>query len=146
MKRLVIAFVIPLTMISLLGLTKWWYVDVIDGTDGIMYGFPLIYKSWGFHTSMSNQYFCLEFLFDLLCHFAFWTIVFYLIKKAFKTIKAKKAISLFLYTIAGLIVILEMLFVVDPINLFKIKRNFDVEVIETGYSLFWQNVQRQEKE
>lgn len=146
MKKLVIAFVIPLTIISLLGFTKWWYVDVVDGTDGIMYGFPLIYKSWGFHTSMSNQYFFLEFLFDVVCYFVFWTLLFYLIKKILKTIKIRKASTIFLYIIAGLIIILEMLFVVDPTNIFKIKRGFDIEINGTGWSFFWQHVQRPEKQ
>ncbi|MFB3388437.1 hypothetical protein [Flavobacterium sp. LAR06] len=145
MKKLLIRFVIPITMISFLGGTKWWYVDVIDGTDGIMHGFPLIYQSWGFHTSLSNQYFFLEFLFDVLCYFVFWTFVFYLIKKIFKTIKTKKLISIFLYTIAGIILMLQMLFVVDPTNIFKIRRGFDIEVKETGWNFFWQHDQRPEK-
>jgi hypothetical protein len=146
MKRLITAFVIPITIISFLGATKWWYVDVIDGTDGIMRGFPLIYTSWGFHTPLSNQYFFLEFLFDVLCYFVFWTLIFYLIKKILKTIKPKKSITIFLYTIAGLILILEMLFVVDPTNVFKVKKGFDIKVNETGWSFFWQHVQRSQKQ
>ena len=145
MKKLLIAFVIPITIISFLGGTKWWYVNVIDGTDGIMHGFPLIYQSWGFHTSLSNQYFFLEFLIDILCYFVFWTLVFYLLKKIFKTIKTKKLISIFLYTTAGIILMLQMLFVVDPTNIFKIRRSFDIEVRETGWRFFWQHNQRPEK-
>ena len=48
MKRklsLVLVLVFPLTIIVFILFSKWWIVNVVDGTDGIMYGFPFIYKS-----------------------------------------------------------------------------------------------------
>lgn len=33
MKALTLKLVLPLTIISFFVINKWWYVDVIDGTD-----------------------------------------------------------------------------------------------------------------
>jgi hypothetical protein len=142
MKETTLKFIIPLTIITFIMLNKWWYVDVIDGGDEIMFGFPLIYTCRGFHTSMSIQFFILEFLFDLLCYFTFWLLLFYAINKNFKLKIKHSIISISLYLISGILIGLEMLFVLNPDNIFKLKRNFDIEIMETGYKFFWQNTEK----
>ena len=60
MKRLILRLILPLTLILFAIITKWSYGVIVDGTDEFFYGFPLIYKCDGFHTSLSTQYFLIE--------------------------------------------------------------------------------------
>ncbi len=69
-RQLIINLVFPLTVIVFLLFTKWWIVDVVDGTDGIMYGFPFIYQAPAFYTSVAQEYFLLELITDLLFYFS----------------------------------------------------------------------------
>ena len=64
-------FILLLTIISFLVFDKWWYALVTDGTDEIFYGFPLPYTCPGFHTSMSKQFFLMEFVIDFVTYFIF---------------------------------------------------------------------------
>jgi hypothetical protein len=61
LKELIYKRIIPLTIISFLLVTKWWYVLPIDSPHSIMIGFPLAYSCKGWHTSMSEQYFIINF-------------------------------------------------------------------------------------
>ena len=65
-KKAILNLTLPLTIITFILFTKWWIVDIVDGSDAVMYGFPLIYKSPAFHTSLAEQYFIMEFLIDFL--------------------------------------------------------------------------------
>ena len=68
-RKLILSLNFPLTIIIFMLFTKWWIVDIVDGTDGIMYGFPFIYKSPAFYTSTAEKYFLIELIADLSIYF-----------------------------------------------------------------------------
>ncbi len=138
MRQLVLKLVFPLTIVSFLLFTKWWYVLVVDGPDTIMYGFPLIYTCQGFHTSMSSQFFLLELLVDLAVYFLFWLGMVYLIHRFVWFIRIPKVITILLFVVTLLLLGFNMLFVVNPDNLFSWKRDFGVEIMKTGFKWDWQ--------
>jgi len=138
MKRLIVKLVLPLTIFSFIIINKWWYVLVIDGADEIMYGFPLIYTCRGFGTSMSHQFFILEFLLDLLTYFLFWFIFVYLVDRFLFTIKMHKILSISLMTTSGILIGFVVYFASSQEIFFLLKRDFEIEKMETGYNFIWQ--------
>ena len=62
--------ILPLSIIFMFIVTKWWYAIPVDGSDKLFWGFPFAFMGEGFHTSMSLQFFVLEFLADFLVHFS----------------------------------------------------------------------------
>tara|TARA_R110002073_G_scaffold313380_2_gene485283 strand:+ start:50592 stop:51005 length:414 start_codon:yes stop_codon:yes gene_type:complete len=130
MKKLIWKLVIPLTVISFgLLFTKSWYVFVVDGPNVYMNGFPLIWESPGFHTSMSSQIFVVELLFDFLIYFLFWYTMVFLFNRFLFKIK--------IHTIVHALLILATLFTLVlyaaiPGEVeFKLSRDFDIEVKST---------------
>ena len=141
MKQLILKLILPLTIISFAGLTKWWYAVVVDAPDYVMYGFPFIYTCPAFHTSGAFQFFALEFLADILCYFSFWLIFVYAINKKFP-LRIKKLVSIILWIIAVLIITPPLSFaLLIGDNVYYLKRNFEIEVLETGYAPGWKHVQ-----
>jgi len=138
LKTLTFKLVIPLTIFSFLIFTKWWYVFVIDGTDEIMYGFPLIYTCRGFATSMSYQFFIAELLIDLLTYFLFWLIIVYFLNRFLFTIRIHKVLTIILITAALIPAGFSIYIMTWQNNLFLWKRNFQIEKRETGYKFLWQ--------
>ncbi|RDI05459.1 hypothetical protein [Flavobacterium sp. AG291] len=132
MKQLILKLTLPLTLISFAGFTKWWYVLVVDAPDYVMYGFPFIYSCPAFHTSMAYQFFIMEFFADILCYFSFWFLIIYAISKKFP-LRIKKAVSITLWIIAALIITPPLgLHLLLGEDVYYFKRNFDIEVLETG--------------
>ncbi len=64
MKQMTIKLTLPLTIILMFFITKWWYAIPVDGPEKLYWGFPLAFMGEGFHTSMSLQFFGLAFLAD----------------------------------------------------------------------------------
>lgn len=141
MRKLITRLVLPVTIILFATITKWWYVLVVDGTDGLMYGFPFIYKCWGFHTSISTQYFIVELLADFASYFTFCFVIIYGIRR-YKHFRISRTISTILWIIASVFITLNEFEVVFPENIYKSNRNFDIEVLETGIHSDWQTRQR----
>lgn len=112
---------------------KWWIVNVIDGTDGIMYGFPLIYKAPAFYTSMAEEYFIAELIVDFLIYFGSIFGIIYLINKNLFEIKIRKPIAVFLCIIALILFSLELFLAAMPENKFSLKRDFDIVIKQTGF-------------
>ena len=137
MKKLTWQLVIPMTIISFAGITKWWYVLVVDGWDIMMTGFPLPYSCPGFHTSLSLQIFVFELIVDLLFYFIFWFLVIFLFNKYIKQINIRKRIVIVLLSISGLLALGMILIASLPDNIFKIKKDFEYEVIDSGVDA-WQ--------
>ncbi|WP_222931286.1 hypothetical protein, partial [Xanthovirga aplysinae] len=81
MKKLIWELVLSLTVISFSIFTKWWYVLPTDALDTVMSGFPLIWISEGWHTSMSLQIFVKELIINLLIYFVFWFTIVYTINR-----------------------------------------------------------------
>jgi hypothetical protein len=142
MKQLTVRLVIPLTIISFILVTKCWYALIIDGTDEFLYGFPMVYTCKAFHTSMAIQFFVLEFVVDLLVYFSFWFVLVYLVHKYVFEIKLKKLIKIALLTILIVLLAFVILMMNGREKSFYLKRDFDVEIIDTDYIFIWQYQER----
>ena len=84
MRQLIFRFTLPLTLLSFALITKWWYGIVIEAKDVFFYGFPLIHKCEGFHTSLSTQYFLFEMLLNLLTYFTISLVITLIINRFWK--------------------------------------------------------------
>jgi hypothetical protein len=146
MKKLIWKLVLPLTLTSFVVFRKWWYVFPVDAPDSMMAGFPLPYVCDGWFTSMSNQFFVMELIIDLLIYFLFWLLLIFCINHFFVKIRVSKFLNIFLMIISALILSGCVFIVSMQENIFKVKRNFDVEVKEIGYNFIWQNTERPDVE
>jgi hypothetical protein len=124
--------------------TKWWYILPVDAPDSMMYGFPIPYSCNGWHTSLSYQIFIFEFLVDLLIHFAFWFVVAFIINRLIIKIRLHKIVVIALLSIAGLFAGGLILLASNSTNLFYLKRQFDIEILKTGYKFMWDGYSRPE--
>ena len=138
MKKELFKLIIPISIISFIVFTKWWYVSVVDTPNSIMIGFPLAYSCNGWHTSMSQQFFLLEFIFDFIVYLVFWTILFFAFDKLISEINSTKVVNRVLIMISSLLMTGSLLLVCMPENLFFLKRDFDIKVIETKPKFLWQ--------
>lgn len=142
MKKLIIQLTLPLTIISMFIITKWWYALPADGPDKLFWGFPLAFMGEGFHTSMSLQFFVLEFLADFVVYF---TVIFLLVVAFTKWFPAFQISKMFTKTVWVLTFILLIGFgfiVTTSTPIFKIKRDYDWKVLQTGSVYFWQKTPR----
>ncbi|HEU5164171.1 MAG TPA: hypothetical protein VFU29_01455 [Chitinophagaceae bacterium] len=138
MKKLTLKLILPLTIISFIIFTKWWYVLVVDRRDEIMYGFPLIFTCRGFHASLSSQVFIVEFMIDLLVYFLFWFMLVYMANRFLFTIKLHKALFIPLVTVTFISLGFAIFIASKLENQFFLKRDFEIEKMKTGYNLIWQ--------
>lgn len=106
MKRLILKVVLPLTIISFFLFTKCWFAEVDDAPNTILHGFPLIFLSEGWHTSMSFQIFLLELFIDFFVYFFFWLIVIFVINRFVIKIKPSQIITIALVSISVVILVL----------------------------------------
>lgn len=134
----------PLTIILFILFTKWWIVDVVDGTDGIMYGFPLIYKAPVFYSSITEQYFIMELTIDFLIYFIAIFGLIHFLNKYIVEIKFKKTSVWIIRSIAIILFSLEIFMSIALGNDFLIKRNFDIEVKQIGFKFYFSNKDRDE--
>lgn len=142
MKQLTWKIILPLTVISFSFFTKWWYVLPVDAPDSMMSGFPLIWLSEGWHTSSSLQIFVSELIINLMSFFLFWFLIVYICNQYIVKIKIPKIVTILMLSITSLICLGVLLIGSMPDNIYKTKRDFDIEVLTTGYKLNWQHQQR----
>jgi len=142
--RAILKLAFPLTIIIFILFTKWWIADVVDGSDGVMYGFPLIYKSPAFYTSMAEQYFIMEFLIDFIFYFITVFAVLSLTNKFIAKIKLKRKLLIIIYAVAGIIFGIEALMATVFETSFLIKRDFDIVIKQTGVKFYFSNKDREE--
>ncbi len=138
MKQLTLKLVLPLTVISFFVFTKWMCAQVVDVPNSMLQGFPLPYICSGWGSSMSWQFFVLEFAIDFLAYFLFFSVIFYLIDRFIYRVKPYKAISITLYIIAVLTLCLQILFYSHDTT-FYLHRYFSIKEIASGYAFFWQS-------
>ena len=143
-RKLIINLVLPLTIIIFILFSKWWIVDVVDGTDGIMYGFPFIYKAPAFYTSMAEEYFILELIADLIIYFGVVFGIVYLINEFLFAITIRKLISVSLFIVSSLLISFELLFAFMPENKFSSIRDYEIEIKKTGFEFPFNNTDRKE--
>lgn len=143
-RKLIINIAFPITVMIFIFFTKWWIVNVVDGTDGIMYGFPFIYKSPAFYTSMAEEYFIAELIADFIIYFGVIVGVIYLINKHLFEIKIRKPMAVSLYIIALVLFSLELFLESMPENKFSLKRDFDIVIKQTGIEFPFNDNDRKE--
>jgi len=141
MKYLIFKIVLPLTIISFAVVNKWWYALPIDGPDTLYYGFPLPFVGAGWHTSMSLQFFTIEFIADFLIYFSFWLLLTYLINRFIVTIKLHKFFTSLLLTISIIIALISVLIAADSNNIYYSKRPYEMEIMDSGYKFIWQEME-----
>lgn len=127
--------IIPLTILSVFLISKYWYVQVIDWTDEFMVGFPLIFTCRGFHTSLSSQFFIFEFIVDFIVYYFLIFFIAYLTKRYLVNF----SISKFFYRIYWSLFMITccLFFAISYIStdFYQLKRDFEVEEIDRGFSL-----------
>ena len=135
MRKLIFRLTLPLTLISFGIITKWSYGIVIDGTDEFLYGFPLIYKCDGFHTSLSTQYFLTEMIVNLLTYFALWLILTLILNRIW-TINIPKRISK-IFWIGYSVLFLGFIYLSNDLDdQYSTKRDFEIKIFDSGISIF----------
>jgi len=137
MKQLTWRLVLPLTVISFGTFTKWWYVLPVDAPDTMMAGFPLAWVSEGWWTSMSLQIFLAELFFDFLVIFLFWFLLIFLVKCFLKIISVPKILTVVMLSLSALFLALAIFITTWPEVTFKIKRDWSMQVMVTGYKMTW---------
>ncbi|CAL2106059.1 conserved membrane hypothetical protein [Tenacibaculum sp. 190524A02b] len=135
MKKIIFRQTLPLTLISFGIITKWWFGIAIDAKDVFFYGFPLIYKCEGFHTSLSTQYFLTEMTINFLTYFAFWLIVTLIISRLWK-INIPKLICKIFWVGFGVFFLGFIYLSNDLDDRYKIKRDFDIKIFDSGITMF----------
>jgi len=143
MNQLTWRLVLPLTVISFATFTKWWYVLPVDAPDTMMAGFPLPFVSDGWHTSMSLQIFLAEFIIDFLIYFLFWFLLIFFIDHYLARVKIHRLLTWTLWTLSTLIFTIAILIASMPDQIIRVKRDWDMQVIETGYKLIWKHQEGQ---
>lgn len=136
-RQLIWRFILPMTIVSFGTITKWWYVLPVDAPDTIMVGFPLAFAADGWFTSMSLQIFILEFVIDFIVYLLFWFLVIFLIDRYLIRIKIPRIITGFLWILSTVIFSFAVWFSSFPEQYFKMKRDWDMKVLVTGYKLTW---------
>ncbi|MCW4470851.1 hypothetical protein OGH69_17920 [Flavobacterium sp. MFBS3-15] len=136
MKHLILKLVLPLTLFSFVFVTKWAYVLPEDAPDDMLFGFPLPYRCSGWHTSLSEQYFLMEMAFDLLVYFIIWLAIIYLVNRLI-AVRPNRAIVAALWLVTVLSLAFPVLRASNPDNVFKTKRDFKYEEVDTGVHFMW---------
>jgi hypothetical protein len=123
-------------------LTKWWFALPIDGPDKRYWGFPFPFLGEGFHSSMSIQFFMLEFVVDFIIYFLGWVCLFYLISKKFSITNLSKLLFMTVWSLALLLAIGFIILVSASNPVFHLKRKYDWKIMKTGYVYIWQTTPR----
>jgi hypothetical protein len=142
MKSLTAKIIIPLTIISIATLTKWWYVLPVDAPDTMFTGFPFPFVCDGWHTSLSLQIFVREFFADFLTYFICWLIFIFCVNRFVVKLNPHKAVTTGLWSLSVLIIAFATLFAANADNRFYWKRTFDMKVMATGFQFGWQHIEK----
>ena len=135
MKKAFFKTSLPLTIIFFFLFSKIWLVSIDDIGCLYLYGFPFIQSSKGFHTSMSTQFFILEFLANFLCYLIIITVGVYYLKKVFP-LRKSKILSIAINFSALFILGLFIYFLTLPDNRVVFKRDFKINTVKkTSFGL-----------
>jgi hypothetical protein len=136
-RQLIWRFILPLTIVSFGTITKWWYVLPADAPDTMMVGFPLAFAGDGWFTSMSLQIFVLELVFDFFTYFLFWFLLIVFINGWMVKIKNAKILTGILWILSTIIFVIVIWISSVQEQVFKMKRDWDMRIMVTGYKLTW---------
>jgi ABC-type transport system involved in multi-copper enzyme maturation permease subunit len=142
MRLLTWRFILPITIVSFGIFTKWWYVLPVDAPDTMMIGFPLAFAGDCWFTSMSLQIFILEFVVDFLIYFLFWFLITMLINRYLIRIKIARILTGILWILSAIIFSVAVWIASYPEQYFKMKRDWDMKVLVTGYKFTWTHQDR----
>lgn len=142
MKQLILQRIIPLTIISFATLTKWWYTLPVDAPHTFYSGFPLAYVGDGWGSSMTLQFFALEFIVDLLFYFCCWLFLIYCFNRFVMKLKVFKTITILLYSVAFLMIGGAAIIVFHDGNYLKLYRDYEMDVVKTGFKFTWEYIER----
>ncbi|MCU0436662.1 MAG: hypothetical protein MUC49_02025 [Raineya sp.] len=142
MKILIFRFIIPLTIISFIFFTKWWFVLPNDAPHTMLSGFPFPFVGDGWHTSLSLQFFIIEFILDFLIYFLFWYLLIFLINRFIIQIRIPKNLFIVLWSISLIFIFLSFYIVINSEPAFDIKRDWDMQILETGYKPLWKHQEK----
>ncbi|MBU2927149.1 hypothetical protein [Winogradskyella psychrotolerans] len=135
MKKLIFQFTLPLTLISFGIITKWSYGIVIDDKEVFFYGFPMIYKCEGFHTSLSTQYFLTEMVINLCTYFLFWLVITLLLNRIWKINIPKLFTKIFWISYTALF--LGFIYMTNVLeDRYSYHRDFEIDIFHSGISIF----------
>ena len=135
MKKIIFRLTLPLTLISFGIITKWSYGIAIEAKDVFFYGFPMIYKCEGFHTSLSTQYFLIEMTINLLTYFAFCLIITLTLNRIWK-INISKRISKIFWIVYAVLFLGFAYLSNDLDDRYSIKRDFEIKIFDSGITIF----------
>jgi hypothetical protein len=142
LKQLIWRLVFPLTITLFGTITKWWYVLPGDAPDTMMIGFPLAFISDGWHTSMSLQIFLLEFVVDFLVYFSACFLIVFLITRYWTKVSIPKWVTGLLWIVLTMIFSVAVFIASFPEHIFEIKRDWDRQVMVTGFKFTWTHQDR----
>jgi hypothetical protein len=145
MKQLNLRVALAMSLISMFLLTKWWFALPVDGTDKLYWGFPFAFMGEGFHTSMSYQFFILEFIANFAAYFSFWLILSLSINKWIPNFKIPSIVSKTIMSLALLLCIGfgSLISISNPV--FHLKRPYEWKLLATGVIFVWENTPRPER-
>jgi hypothetical protein len=135
--KIIVKLAASLTIISFVIFTKSWYALPIDAPGTIYSGFPFPYIGNGWATSMSYQFFILEFLIDLGLYFSFWLLISFSVNDFLK-IKVRRSFTTITWIAYAPIILYGSLILLSDGNTFNLKRDYKIKVIKTGYAFCWQ--------
>jgi hypothetical protein len=142
LNKLTWRLIVPLTIILFGTITKWWYVLPVDAPDTMMVGFPLAFAADGWHTSMSLQIFVLEFLFDFIIYFLFCYLLVFFVHRYMTKIKVSNWLTGLLWSFSTIIFVIAIVIASFPEQMFKLKRDWDKQVMVTGFEFIWKGHDR----
>lgn len=114
----------------------------VDAPDTLLAGFPFPFVAEGWHTSMSLQFFILEFFVDLLAYFMLLYAVIYCINRYLVPIRPARIVTVIVWVLTTLVIGGAGFISSNPNHLFYVKRPFDMEVLDAGYKFTWQPTER----
>lgn len=145
MKQATIKLAVSLSLISMFPLTKWWFALPVDGPDKLYWGFPFAFMGEGFHTSMSYQFFIIEFIANFAVYFSFWVALILSVNKLAPNFKFPALVSKIIGSLALLLCIGFVGFMSISNPIFHLKRPYDWEILQTGNVFIWENTPRPER-
>ncbi len=130
MKKLTLKLVFPLSIISFILFTKKWYVEVVDGGNTLLYGFPYPFMTNG-PNSLSYIFFIKELIIDFFVYFFVWFVFILLIHKFTKKIFSKTLPSILLWIVTVLLLGFVVGIVFNDANIYyaKTPKTFQYKVL-----------------
>jgi hypothetical protein len=139
MKQLTMRLIIPITLISFVAVTKWWYVLPVDARQTFYWGFPFAFVGEGWQTSGALQFFLLEGLADFSIYFAFLFLSTYTLLRMSIINQIHRLAAGVLWSIALFVLISGGIIIFNSYPTIKMKRDYDWKIINSGYKFIWQN-------